>query len=174
MTSRTTFPAMLAALALGALPAKAQEPRPVEITPYIAVGTAGAAPVGIAVTVPITATLSAETEVGYSPGAARLHALSSSISLLLFLPRIGQVTPYVAGGVGVSQYGAPVLRLDGPPIGTVKRLAFTVNAGAGLMFPVSSSLELRTDARYFSSLGQGSDQFRIAQGISFDVGKRKQ
>ena len=34
-------------------------------------------------------------------------------------------------------------------------------------------LDLRTDARWFKSLGkQGSEQFRVAQGISFDVGKR--
>lgn len=48
----------------------------------------------------------------------------------------------------------------------------TVNAGGGLKMPVNENLDLRTDARWFKLLGQGSDEFRVAQGISFDVGKR--
>jgi hypothetical protein len=92
---------------------------------------------------------------------------------LYFLPRVGQATPYVAGGIGVSQYGAPVFSSNGPPIGAQPRLAMTVNAGGGLKMPMNDTLDLRTDARWFKSFGrQGSDQFRVAQGISFDVGKR--
>ena len=49
----------------------------------------------------------------------------------------------------------------------------TVNAGGGLKMPMNENLDLRTDARWFKSFGlQGSEQFRVAQGISFDVGKR--
>jgi hypothetical protein len=49
----------------------------------------------------------------------------------------------------------------------------TVNAGGGLRMPMNEKLDLRTDARWFKSFGfQGSEQFRVAQGISFDVGKR--
>ena len=49
----------------------------------------------------------------------------------------------------------------------------TVNAGGGLKMPMNETLDLRTDARWFKSIGrQGSEQFRVAQGISFDVGKR--
>jgi hypothetical protein len=49
----------------------------------------------------------------------------------------------------------------------------TVNAGGGLRMPIKEKLDLRTDARWFKSFGgQGSEQFRLAQGISFDVGKR--
>jgi hypothetical protein len=92
---------------------------------------------------------------------------------LWFLPRVGQSTPYVAAGVGLSQYGAPVFSSDGPPVGTQSRVALTVNAGGGLKMPVNDKLDLRTDARWFKSFGkQGSEQLRVAQGISFDVGKR--
>ena len=60
----------------------------------------------------------------------------------------------VAGGIGFSQYGAPLF-------------------GGGLKMPMNEKLDLRTDARWFKSFGlQGSEQFRMAQGISFDVGKR--
>ena len=163
----------LVAFTLGALPAGAQEARIAEVTPYGAIGSSGASPVGAAVTFPVTSALSVETDVAYRRGEGRIHALSSSISLLYFLPRVGQSTPYVAGGLGLSQYGAPVFSSNGRPIGTEPRVALTVNAGGGLKMPMNEKLDLRTDARWFKSFGpQGSEQFRVAQGISFDVGKR--
>jgi hypothetical protein len=161
------------AFALPALPVVAQEAKRVEVTPYVALGSAGASPVGATVTFPITSTLSVETDVAYRRGEGDIHALSSSINLMYFLPRVGQAIPYVVGGVGLSQYGAPVFSSNGPPIGTEPRVALTVNAGGGLKMPMNEKVDLRTDARWFKSFGkQGSEQFRVAQGISFDVGKR--
>ena len=173
MRAHTSAVFALVAFTLGSLPARAQDATIVEVTPYVAVGSAAASPVGTAVTFPVTSTLSAETDVAYRRGEGDIHALSSSVSLLYSLPRIGQSTPYVAGGVGLSQYGAPVFSSSGPPIGTASRVALTVNAGGGLKMPVNEKLDLRTDARWFKSFGpQGSEQFRVAQGLSFDVGKR--
>jgi opacity protein-like surface antigen len=161
---------VIAVLTLGAWPAGAQEAKAVEVTPYVAVGTAEASPVGAAVTFSLTSTLSIETDVAYRRGEGRIHALSSSTSLLYGLPRIGQTTPYVAAGVGLSQFGAPVFSSSGPPVGTESRVALTVNAGGGLKMPMNSALDLRTDARWFKSFGRlGSEQFRVAQGISFDI-----
>jgi hypothetical protein len=163
----------LVAFTLAALPVRAQDAKTVEVTPYVALGSAGVSPVGATVTFPVTSTLSVETDVAYRRGEGRIHALSTNTSLLWFLPRVGQSTPYVAAGVGLSQYGAPVFSDDGPPIGTQSRVAMTVNAGGGLKMPVNDKLDLRTDARWFKSFGkQGSEQFRVAQGISFDAGKR--
>ena len=163
----------LVAFALEAVPVAAQDATPVEVMPYVALGSDAASPVGAAVTFPVTSTLSVETDVAYRRGEGNIHALSSNTSLLWFLPRVGQATPYVAGGVGLSQYGAPVFSSSGPPIGTQPRVALTVNAGGGLKMPMNDKLDLRTDARWFKSFGlQGSEQFRVAQGISFDVGKR--
>jgi hypothetical protein len=89
------------------------------------------------------------------------------------LPRVGRATPYVAAGAGLSQYGAPVFSLDGRPVGTQSGLALTVHAGGGVKVPMNDALDLRTDARWFKSFGRaGSEQFRVAQGISFDVAKR--
>ena len=163
----------LVAFTLEALPVGAQDVKAVEVTPYVALGSAAASPVGVAVTFPVTSTLSVETEAAYRRGEGNINALSSNISLLYFLPRVGQATSYVVGGVGLAQYGAPVFSSNGPPIGTESRLALTVNAGGGLKVPMNEKLDLRTDARWFKSFGrQGSEQFRVAQGISFDVGKR--
>jgi hypothetical protein len=163
----------LIAFTCEALPAAAQDAKAVEVTPYVAVGSDAASPVGAAVTFPVTSRLSVETDVAYRRGEGRIHALSSNTSLLWSLPRVGRSTAYVAAGVGLSQYGAPVFSSNGPPIGTQARLATTVNAGGGLKMPMNDKLDLRTDARWFQSFGrQGTEQFRVAQGISFDVGKR--
>ena len=88
----------LVALTLEALPVGAQDAKPVEVTPYVALGSAAASPVGAAVTFPLTPTLSVETDVAYRRGEGRIHALSSNVSLLYSLPRAGQATPYVEIG----------------------------------------------------------------------------
>lgn len=153
--------------------AGAQEAEAVEVTPSVAVGTAGAFPFGTAVTLPLTSTLSLETDVALRRGEGNILALSSSTSLLYAFPRLGQATPYVAAGIGLSQYGSPVFSASGPPIGTERRVALTMNAGGGLNMPMNDALGLRTDARWFKSFWrEGSEQFRVAQGISFDVGSR--
>jgi hypothetical protein len=163
----------LVTCAAGVLPAAAQDRASVEVIPYVGVGSSGASPVGAAITFPISSTFAVETDVGYRRGEGRIHALSSNVSLLYSLPKVGQVGPYVAGGIGLAQYGSPVFASSGPPIGTESRLAFTVNAGGGLKVPMNDTLDLRTDARWFKSFGrQGSEQFRVAQGIAFDVGRR--
>ena len=165
----------LLAFTLEALPVAAQDAKPVEVTPYVALGTAAASPVGTAVTFPVTSTLAVETDVAYRRGEGGIHALSSSASLLYSLPRVGKSTPYLAGGVGLSQYGAPVFSSKGGgPIGTQPGLTTAVNAGGGLKMPMNEKLDLRTDARWGMFFGrQGpSEWFRVAQGISFDVGKR--
>jgi hypothetical protein len=163
----------LVAVTLAASPLRAQDARAVEVTPYVALGSAGASPVGAAVTFPVTSTLSVEIDTAYRRAEGGIHALSSSASLLWFLPRVGQATPYVVGGVGLSQYGAPIPSRNGPPIGTVPRVAMTVNTGGGVKMPINDAMDLRTDARWSKSFGlYGSEQFRVAQGVSFDVGRR--
>ena len=164
----------LVAFTLGALPAGAQDAKPVEVTPYVALGSEMASPVGAAVTFPVTSKLSVETDVAYRRAEGNIGALSLGASLLYDLPRIGQSTPYLAAGVGLSQYGGLVASSDGSPIGTQPRVAMTVNAGGGLKMPINDKLALRTDARWGKFLGvQGpSEWFRVAQGISFGAGKR--
>jgi hypothetical protein len=162
------------AVGLAVLPSAAQEARPVEVIPYVGLGTEAASPIGTAVTFPITSALSLETDVAYRRAEGNINALSSNATLLWFTPRIGRTSPYVAGGVGLEQYGAPLFSAaGGPPIATQGRLRMTINAGGGVKTPMNDKIDLRTDARWFKSLGkQGSEQFRVAQGIAFDVGKR--
>jgi opacity protein-like surface antigen len=175
MRANTSAVFAFVAFTLGAWPVGAQEAKTTaEVTPYVGLGSAGASPVGAAVTFPVTSTLNVETDVAYRQAEGNIHAVSSSVSLLYSLPRVGRATPYLAGGVGLSQYGAPVFSANGGlPIGTQPSVALTVNAGGGLKMAMNEKLDLRTDARWFQSFGRhGSEQFRVAQGISFDVGKR--
>ena len=144
----------LVAFTLGALPAGAQDAKAVEVTPYVALGSEMASPVGAAITFPVTSKLSVETDVAYRRGEGDIHALSLSAGLLYALPRIGQSTPYVAGGVGLSQYGAPIFSSSGSPIASQPRLAMTVNAGGGVKMPMNEKLDLRTDARWLKSFGR--------------------
>lgn len=162
----------LGTFVLAASPVAAQDAQTVEVTPYLAIGTAGASPIGVAVTFPITSTLSLETDVAYRRGEG-IPAFSTSGSLLYTLSRSGRARPYAACGVGVSQHGSPLFGADGRPIGSQSRLAVTLNTGAGVKMPLTDKLALRTDARYYKSFGrEGSEAFRVAQGISFGTRKR--
>ncbi|WP_291989163.1 hypothetical protein [Luteitalea sp.] len=160
-----------AACVCAASPVWAQTP-PVTVTPYVAFGTDGAAPVGAMITLPIAGGLSVDSEVAYRRGEGEIHAMSSSLSLLQNLSKIGRVTPYLAAGVGLAQYGTPVLGAEGAPSGTAKRLGPTVNVGGGFTAPVTSAVGFRMDARYSDGLGKGGDQFRIANGVTFGSSRK--
>lgn len=160
--------------ALAAAPARAQDPNAVNVTPFVALGSNGSSPVGAAITFPVTQRLSVETEVGVRRGEGDMRALNMNGSVLFSLPRIGAAAPYVAGGVGLAEYGAPLFSPSaGAPFATEPRVALTVNAGGGLKVPVDDTWGMRTDARWFKSFGRhATEHFRVAQGISFDVRKR--
>jgi hypothetical protein len=163
----------LVAFALGAVPVAAQDAGTVHVTPYVALGSPGISPVGVAMTVPVASHFSVETDVAYRRGEGDINALSTNASLLWLLPRVGRSTPYLAAGLGLAQYGAPVPSSLGGPIGTASRLAFTVNAGGGVKMPVNDKIDLRTDVRWTVSPGaQRPEELRLAQGISLAVGKR--
>ena len=102
-----------------------------------------------------------------------MNALTTSANLLYALPQLGRATPYLATGVGLAQYGAPVTTHDSSLIGTETRVGVEVNAGGGLKVPVDENWGMRTDARWFKSFGRGaSEHWRVSQGVSFDVKRR--
>jgi hypothetical protein len=170
-------------LAIAAAPAlaqdtTAQEPQPsrtpaVEITPYVSMGSPTSSRIGAAVAVPVTEDLSVEAELGYRRGEGDINALSSSVSLLYSLPSLGRLTPYVAAGAGLEEYGTPVPLPGRSELFTQSKLAFAVNAGGGVKVPVDDNWSLRSDARWYKALGSnGSEHWRLYQGATFGVGKR--
>ena len=144
----------------------------VQVTPFVAIDSRGSTPIGAVVTYPLTPRLAIETETAYRRAEGGLNALSSSASLVYMFPRVGGTIPYLASGGGIAQYGSPVVSREGSVLGTERRLAFEVNAGGGLMIPVDTTWGIRTDARWFKSFGRnGSEHWRVSNGISFDVRK---
>jgi hypothetical protein len=167
----TALATAAAAFAFGLSTAQAQDAPSVAVTPFVALGSNGSSPFGVAITFPVASSVGIESEVGYRRGEGGIHALSAGASLLFDLPRVGRTVPYLAIGGGLAEYGAPVIApASVHPIATQALVAPTVNAGGGLKMPVSDTWGMRTDARWFKSFGRhGSEHFRVAQGISFDV-----
>jgi hypothetical protein len=101
-----------------------------------------------------------------------MNALNSHASLLYDLPRLGRTVPYLACGVGLAQYGAPLVWRDGAVIGTQPKIAVEINAGGGLKIPVSESWSMRTDSRWFKPFGKDrTEHWRVSHGVGLRVGK---
>ena len=162
-------------LATGALPAAAQSTNlnnaaPVEVTPYVALGSYPSPRLGAAVAFRLTPTLSVETEVGYCPDLT--GRLSATASLLYDLPRIGRVMPYLAAGAGLEEY-ATASRLPDGTLAVQPRAAFAINAGGGLKVPVDDHWGIRTDARWFNGVGRDAgEHWRLYNGVTFPAGRR--
>ena len=183
MKAFTIAPLMIAALGLmlPVSPAGAQDAAvitappaavspAVQVTPFVSIDSRGSTPVGAAISFPLGASFSLETELGYRRGEGDMNALNTSVNLLYDLPRIGRATPYLATGVGLAQYGVPVVSRNSFVIGTEPRVGLEMNAGGGFRVPVDEKWGMRTDARWFKSFGRdASEHFRVSQGISFDV-----
>lgn len=171
------FSAMVLVSMIWSAPARAQEANPgvsndpaVEITPFVSLGSPFSSTVGAAIAFAWTQNLSVEAEVGYR--RQEIGALSSNVSLLYDLRRFGRVTPYLAGGAGLEQYGTA---MEIPTFGLVRqsRIAFALNAGGGVKVPVSDRFDFRTDARWFDGVGKfSSEHWRIYNGITLRSVKR--
>jgi len=176
MKDLTRTALLLAVLGFSASLARAQEAATssaapaVEVTPFVSIDSRGSTPIGGAFSFPLGGKFSLETEVGFRRGEGDMNALSTSANLLYALPRLGRATPYLATGAGLAQSGLPITSRDGSVVGTQARVAFEINAGGGLKVPVDENWGMRTDARWFKSFGRnGSEHWRVAQGVSFDV-----
>jgi OmpA-like transmembrane domain len=141
---------------------------PVIVTPFLSLGDPLSSRVGTAITFPVTETISLEAELGYR--RAELNALSAHLSALYDLPQWRRITPYLAAGAGLEQYGTALKQPDGT-LATQARTAFSINAGGGVKVPVNDDWGLRTDARWFNGLGkQASEHWRVYNGVSWRTG----
>jgi hypothetical protein len=142
----------------------------VEITPHVSVGSAASSGFGAAIRWSLGANLSIEGETGQRRG--EVNALGANVSLLFDLPGIGRVTPYVASGVGLDQYGYAVGSPQGGLV-TQAGTALTVNAGGGIRVPIDNKWGVRTDARWFNGVGKKSpERWRVYNGVTFGPGRR--
>ena len=169
--------AALFAVAVAAVPAYAQSPdddsvsRPaVEVTPFVSMGSQRASRIGAAIAFAWTSAISLEAEMGYRHGEGGIHALDSSLSMLYHLPRVWRVTPYLAAGGGLAQYGSLTTAPNGVFF-TQPRMTLTVNAGGGVKVPVTERVGFRSDARWVKGFGRGSgEHWRVYNGMTVGVG----
>jgi opacity protein-like surface antigen len=150
---------------------RASPKRPIEITPYVLVGSPLASGVGTAVRWPVGAHLGVELETELK--RAEVTAVNIALSLVYDLPAIGLATPYVAGGVGFQRYGTVYYQPGGAPL-FGSDTALTLNAGGGLRMPVTDRWGVRSDARWLHERGAASpDQWRVYNGATLSIGGKR-
>jgi len=150
---------------------RASPKRPIEITPYVLVGSPLASGVGTAVRWPVGKRFGVEVETELK--RAEVTAVNLALSLVYDLPAIGLATPYVAAGIGLERYGKAYYQPGGPPLlGTGTGLM--LNAGGGLRMPVTDRWGVRSDARWIYGSGRDTpDQWRIYNGATVGVGGKR-
>ena len=173
-TTITTV-AMLTLIA-GSARAQAQSPddqappAAVTITPFVSLGSPYSSRIGGAIAFPLNKDTSLEAEFGYRH--QELNALSAHLSLVRDLPSLGRIKPYLAAGIGLEEYGAPLPQPNGT-VATIGRMALSVNAGGGVKVPVDETWGIRADARWFNGIGdQAGEHWRLFNGVTFKAGGR--
>ena len=142
---------------------------PVEIAPYVFVGSNGSTGAGAAVRWPVASKLGVEVETALRDG--EVTGFATSLNVVYDLPSIGRVTPYVTGGVGLEQYGT-VMESPLQGLVTVKQTAFTVNAGGGIRVPIDDNWGMRSDARWSNGIGRmAPERWRVYNGVTFGTGR---
>lgn len=176
---RAVVCAAVLAVAFAAAPAYAQSPdddsvsRPaVEVTPFVSLGSERASRIGAAIAFAWTSRISLEAEMGYRRGEGDMPALDSSLSMLYHLPRLWRVTPYLAAGGGLAQYGSLITAPNGA-VFAQPSVTLTVNAGGGVKVPVTDRVGFRSDTRWVKGFGRGSgEHWRVYHGMTVGVGAR--
>jgi hypothetical protein len=141
----------------------------VEITPYVSMASAAASGAGAAVRWPIGSSFSIEFDAGYR--RSEIAAWYSNVNLLFDLPSIGRVTPYLATGIGLDQYGFAVTSPSGTVV-THSSTAVTINAGGGVRVPVNERWGVRADARWQNGFGsRAPERWKLFNGVSFRTGR---
>ena len=93
---------------------------------------------------------SLEAEFGYR--RQELNAVSAHLSLVRDLPSVGRIKPYLAAGIGLEEYGAPLPQPNGT-VATLGRMALSVNAGDARSYPWSFQPEVTHTTLFTPSPG---------------------
>lgn len=166
----------MAAMAIVVSPANAQVSTEttaagpaVEVTPFVALGSAFSSRIGAAISFAWTQNLDVEAEVGYRQNG--MNALGASVNLVYKLPPLGRIIPYVAGGVGLEQYETYV---GVPTFGvlTLSNTAISTNIGGGVKVSISERAGFRSDARWLNPVSSAPEGWRLYHGATFGLGKR--
>ena len=158
--------ASMAMVMLAAAPLRAQT----EVTPFVSLGSVNGSQVGAAIRFAWTSNLSVEVEAASRPGG--LDALNTSASVIWDVARVGRVVPYLAGGVGLEQFGTAIAQ-PGGHLATQSNIGVIINAGGGVRVPIGDKWGYRSDVRWVNNLSLwGGEHFRVYNGVTFATGGR--
>jgi hypothetical protein len=171
MTSRVAAACLCAILAVATCARAQDQAAPsgpltrAQVTPYVFMGSDASSGVGAAVRWPLPASFSVELETSYRRGG--VASLSSYVNGLYYLPKIGGLTPYAAGGLGLDQY-AGADRFGAGPLLPFAGTALAVNAGGGIHIPAGQRWGVRADVRWSNGLARRApERLRLFTGITF-------
>ncbi len=168
VASVSLFCALLAIPGWASAQSGSASPSGVEVTPYVSLGSAASWGAGGAVRWPLVGALSLEVDT--SVRQAEITALNVSANLLYDVATVGRVTPYVAAGIGLDQYGTPEVTDAG--VKSAGRTGVAVNAGGGVRVRADDNWGVRADARWINGLGGKSpERWRVYNGVTFRPGR---
>ncbi len=122
---------------------------------------------------PLTSTVAVEGELGYAfdlaPGDADVDSSLTTVhgSVLYFFPSDYELTPYLAGGLGLGKFAhdvrVPPAAIDSTEVG--------FNLGGGIVYPVDEAVWIRADVRMFKHIDDVPTVWRFAGGVTVRLGQ---
>ena len=177
----TRFAAILAISTALASPAAAQtapvtEPGTWTVTPFLSLtfggdGDSTSLGIGGAAGYDFTETLTVEGELGYvfdlagDEDATDWSVLSLSGNALYHFPLENGWASYAVGGLTLARSNLTIADA------TADTAEFGVNLGGGMKIPLTDSLLVRGDLRYFKYIDTAPDGFRMYGGLSWRLGR---
>jgi hypothetical protein len=152
----------------GGAVARGEAPQ-VEVTPFFSVGSDFSSRVGADVAFRLAPIVMIGAEVGYRRN--EMAAFSGNANVVLELPKLRTVLPYLATAIGLEQYGTP-MELPGFGVVTRKNVGMTFSLGGGVKVPVAERWALRSDVRWLNPWGKPPEGWRIYNGATLRIGTR--
>ena len=151
---------------------------PIEVSPFVTSGSDSTG-VGAAVRWPFAARLGLEFEAEYRhtptaplQGALENNGVNGNVNLVLDLPAMGRVRPFVLGGGGLEHYS--LLDQPEPYLLAKNGMSFVVNVGGGVRVAINDRFGIRTEFRWSDGWTEGAPtgSLRMFYGATVGVGGR--
>ena len=151
---------------------------PESFTPYVT-SEGDATGVGLAVRWPIAGRLAVQGEGEFRNGSRDVtyflpssNGFNGNILLVLDMPTMWRVTPFLVGGGGLEHFTIP--QYAGPSaVNWESRDSFVVNAGGGVHVALTDRVGVRVELRYADGWAEGAtDSVRVMYGTTINFGRR--
>jgi hypothetical protein len=162
----------------GSPPTKTARNLPIEVSPFVTTGNADSSGIGASVRWPFASRLGIEFEAEFRHTPARPLAnslenngVNGSVNLVVDLPAIARVRPFVLGGGGLEPYALVGQR---EPFMADTGMSFVVNMGGGVRVPINDRFGVRAELRWSDGWTKGAPDggLRMFYGATVGVGGR--